>query len=93
MGVKYCAILHIYGSRSILLIFYYHQDSESGSCEMEMSTSQLIFTDKKISKVLWYNDIHTIKTGETNYWLLHIYGALAILLLFCDQQDTEFEVC
>ena len=25
--------------------------------------------------------------------IIHVYGAIAVLLLFCDHQDTEYESC
>ena len=31
--------------------------------------------------------------GRKMVAILHIYGAIAILLLFCDHQDTESESC
>ena len=31
------------------------------------------------------------KTGENIVTIVHIYGALAIFLLFCDHQDTKLE--
>ena len=78
-------ILCIYGDRAILLLFYCHQDTEYESCEIEMSISQPIFTHKIYQRLY----------GKTIYILfvatLHIYGALAIFILFCDRQDTESE--
>ena len=57
------AILHIYGARAVFLIFCVHQDTESDSCEIEMSTSQPIFTHKNISKALWENISILYKMG------------------------------
>ena len=57
-------ILHIYGDRDIFLLFYGKRDTLSTYCEMEISTSQLIFTHKNIPNNLWDNGIHTIKMGE-----------------------------
>ena len=36
-------IIHNYGARSISLLFCDHQDTESESCEIEMSIYQPIF--------------------------------------------------
>ena len=47
------AIIHIYGARGIFLLFNDDQDTLSTYCEIEMSISQLIFTHKSTSKVLW----------------------------------------
>ena len=52
-------ILHIYGAKSIFMLFYDDQDTESELCGIKMSTFQLIFTHKNILKALWDNDIHT----------------------------------
>ena len=56
-------ILHIHGARAVFVLFYDDQDTEKDLCEIQISTSQLIFTNKNISKALWDNDIHTLKTG------------------------------
>ena len=85
------AILHIYGARDTFHLFCDNQDTQSESCEIEMSISQPIFTHKKISKYIWYKDIHTMQDGRKNVAVIHIYGARDIYLLFCDHQDTESE--
>ena len=56
------AILHIYGARSIFLLFHDHQDTKYEACEIEMSISQPIYTHKNISKALKDND----KIGKHN---------------------------
>ena len=58
---KIVEILHIYGGRAISLLFCDHQDTQSESCEIEMNISQPIFAHKKISKTIWYKDIHTLQ--------------------------------
>ena len=85
------AILHIYGARAILLLFCDLQDTEFELYEIEISISQPIFIHKKISKDLWDNDIHALQYGRKIVIIIHIYGALAIFLLFCNHQDTESE--
>ena len=40
------AILHIYGARSISLLFCDYQDTESESCEMEFGVSGPMFAHK-----------------------------------------------
>ena len=57
------AIIHIYGARAIFLLFCDNQDTESESCEIEMSISQPIFTHKKIPKNLWGKSIHNLLFG------------------------------
>ena len=46
---------------------------------------------QKITKSLWENCIHTMQDGRIIVGIDHIYGAKAILLLFCDHQDTNYE--
>ena len=43
----------------------------------------------KKSKAPWNNYIHSPQDGGNIVVVLHIYGARAIFLLFCDNQDTE----
>ena len=88
-------ILHIYGDRANFLLFYDEKNTLSTECEIEMSISQIICTHKNIPRNLWYNDIHTRQNGENIVIILHICGAIAIFLLFYDDQDilsTECEI-
>ena len=51
------AILHIYASIAILLLVCDHQDTESESCEIEMTTSQQLwyfFTFLELLTFLYY---------------------------------------
>ena len=57
-------IIHINGDRSIFLPFCDHQDTESESCEIEMSMYIPIFTHNKISNDIRYNGIHTLQYGR-----------------------------
>ena len=44
-----------------------------------MSISELIFTNKKISKSLWDNDIHTLQYGRKNIEvILQFYVVVSI---------------
>ena len=52
MGEKIVIILNIYRAMTIFLLFYDDQDTLSTKCEIEMSTSQLIFTNKNTPKAL-----------------------------------------
>ena len=55
------AILHVYGARGIFLLFYNDQDTAYEWWEIQMSTFQVIFTYKTISKDLWENDTYTLQ--------------------------------
>ena len=57
------AIIHIYGARAILLLFYDNQETESETCEIEVGVAGPIST-KKIPKALWYNNIQTPQGGR-----------------------------
>ena len=61
-------IFHIYGAIAIFLLFYDHKDTLFTECELEMTISQLIFTNKNISKAIWDNDIHTLQNGRKILW-------------------------
>ena len=69
-------MIHIYGARGIFLLFYDDQDTTSEYWEIEMSTSQLIFTHKNISKALWDNNMHTLKNGRKTLWKFFIFMEL-----------------
>ena len=56
-------IHHIYGGLAIFLIFCDHQDTASESQEMEICVGGPLLT-QKISKALWYNNIHIPKYGR-----------------------------
>ena len=56
--------LHIYGARSIFLLFHDDQDTEFELCQIQMIKYQLISTHKNIPMALWENGIHTIQNGE-----------------------------
>ena len=58
------AIIHIYGTIAISLQLCDHQDTESESCDKEMSTFQSMFTQKKISKDLWGKHGHNLQYGR-----------------------------
>ena len=85
------AILHIYGAKAILLLFYDDQETEKEKWEIQMSTSKLILTHEI------YQRLHLTMISIL-YWMventvviIRIYGAKAILLLFYDDQETEKE--
>ena len=86
-------ILHIYGDRPIFLLFYDDQDTETEEWEMQMSTSQLIFTHKNTPKAPWKTYNNTLQNGRKTGKILHTYGDRGIFLLFYDDQDTGSEYC
>ena len=83
------AILRIYGARAILLLFCYHKDIESKSCEIEFTISQPILTHKRYQS--FYGTIISIlyNMGETNFGNSSYLLSFRHFLLFCDQQGTE----
>ena len=68
MVENFVVILHIYGARANFLLFCYHQDTKYEYSEIEMKISQPIFTNKNITKAIWYNDIHTLQNGRNIFW-------------------------
>ena len=83
-------ILPIYGSRAILLLFFYHLEYESESQEIDiMQLDQ--YSTRKISMTLWDNDLHITHDGRNYCSVIHIYGDRAIFLLLYDHQDTIYE--
>ena len=89
-GGNILVFLHIFGTVAISLLLCDHQDTESESWGIEMSISQLIFTQKISHPIL--EKISTLyKMWENIVVTLHICGAIPIFLLLCHQQDTESE--
>ena len=56
------AIIHISGDSAIVLLFCDHQDTEYESREINIREPGPIFI-QKISKPLWYNNIHIPQYG------------------------------
>ena len=52
-------IFHIYGVRTIFLLFFDHQDTESELREIKIGVPGPIVTPENISKAIWDNDIYT----------------------------------
>ena len=83
------AIFFEYGALAILLLFCNHQDTESESQEIDIGVTEPIFT-LKILKTIWDNYMNTAQDGRKNIVANpHIYGSIAIFLLFCDNKYTE----
>ena len=66
-------IIHIYGAIAIFLLFYDDQDTLSTKCEIQMTISQIIFTNKNISKDLWDNGIHNLQNGINILWQFFVF--------------------
>ena len=61
-GVKNIeVIIHIYGALAILILFWDHQDTESESWDIKIGVAGTLLTQKKTSKALWDNNIHTLQ--------------------------------
>ena len=58
-----------------------------------MIISHLIFTQKNTKATMEHKDLHSTIGDKNIVVTLNIYGARAIFLLFCDHQDTEYELC
>ena len=82
-------ILHIYGAIAIFLLFCDRQDAEYESQEMEIGIAGPIFTSKNIKCLMGQQYPYSASLEENIVVFIHIYGIRAILLLFCDHQDTE----
>ena len=54
------AIIHFYGAKSILLLFYFIQELESELCKILIVVAGPILTYKKIPKALSDNYIYTV---------------------------------
>ena len=90
MSEKSVAILHIYGARTIFLLFCYHQDTKSESRDIEICVAGPIFPQGKNTKgsiVKWYP--YPKIWANNIVAIIHIYGSRANFLLLYDNQDTE----
>ena len=91
MDKKIVVILHIYGALSIFLLFGNNKDSESESRDMEICATGKIFTGENLKGSMGQQCTHFTRWEKNIVEILHIYGAIAIFLLFCIHQDTESE--
>ena len=74
-------VLHIYGARSIFLLFYDDQDTESESTNIN--------TYKDIKFYMGQQYPYPTRWVKNIVVLIHIYGARTIFLLFFYHQDTK----
>ena len=86
-------ILHIYGAIAIFLLFCDRQDAEYESQEMEIGIAGPIFTSKNIKCLMGQQYPYPTKWEKNIVVIIHIYGAIAIFLLFCVHKDTGSESC
>ena len=86
-------IIHIYGALVILLLLRDHQDTEYESFEMEIGIAGPIFTSKNIKCLMGQQYPYPTKWEKNIVVIIHIYGAIAIFLLFCVHKDTGSESC
>ena len=91
MRQRYCHNSHICGAIAIILLICDHQDSESEWWEMEMSILQPIFTHKYCKGSMRKLYPYSAKSAKTIVVSTNINGSLAMFLIFCDHQDTEYD--
>ena len=85
------AILHIYGASAILLLFCDNIDAKSESQRIKIGVAETIFTQKTSKWFVGQKYPYSTRWEQDIIGSLHIYGSCAIILLFCDNQDTEFK--
>ena len=86
---KNVVALPIYGARDIFLLFFYHKDTEYGSRGMEIGVVGPIFTHENIKGPTEQLYPNSTIWEQKNVVFTRIYGVRDIILLFCNQQDTE----
>ena len=75
-------VLHICGGRAILLLFYDHQDTESEWRETEIVVAGPILSQKNIKGSMVQLYLHPTRLENNIVAILHIYGTIAVFLLF-----------
>ena len=85
------AILHIYGASAILLQFCDNVNSESESRRINNDVFEKILNQKTSKCFVGKKYPYSTRCEKNIMGSLHIYGSCAIILLFCDNQDTEFK--
>ena len=83
-------ILHINGGKAFLPIFYDDKENLTPSYEIQIRIYQLIFNHNKISKDLWYNDIHSLIKGRKIMWQFFIFTALDTLSYYFITTKTPY---
>ena len=80
------AVIHCYGDRAILLLFYDNRDTEFQSQDIKIDASGPIFTHKDIKASMGQRYPYHTRWEKKNVAILHIYGARAFFYIFCDHQ-------
>ena len=91
IGKKIVVILHIYGALAIFLLFCNHKDSEFESRDMEFVQLDQYLPEKYLKGSMGQQYPHFTRWEKNIVEILHIYGARAVLLLFYNNQDTEYK--
>ena len=81
-------ILHIYEVRAIFLLFCGHKDTEYESLGMEIVVAGPICNHKNIKGSILQLYPYSKRWEQTIVAFLYNYGARAIIIIFCDHQDT-----
>ena len=84
-------ILNIYGDRTISLLFYNNQNTESVQREMETDVGGPILTQKNIKGYTGQKYPYSTIWVKNIVVIFHIYGDRAIFLLFYNNPDNESE--
>ena len=71
-------VLHTYGARALLLLFFDHQDTESESYETIISISRPIFTQVIYKGSMGKQYQYSTRWEKTIVAIIHIYWARAV---------------
>ena len=83
-------IIHVYGAKTILLLFCVHQGTKYVHWEIEICVARSIFNKKKQN--LYGKPISTFyKMGGGNCGIYSYLWRYSYFLLICDQQYIEYE--
>ena len=88
---KIVEICYIDGAIATFQLFCDHQGTESKSRKIKFCVAGTIFTHPNIRCPIGKRYAYSTRWWKNILAIVHIYGAWAISLLFCDHQDTESE--
>ena len=88
---KIVEICYIDGAIAIFQLFCDHQGTESKSRKIKFCVAGTIFTHPNIRCPIVKRYAYSTRWWKNILAIVHIYGAWAISLLFCNHQDTESE--
>ena len=86
-------VIHIYGSRDVLILFCDQLHTKSASREEDMSIYKPKSTQKKQKRLYGKKISILYKMEEIFLQIPNLYIARDNFLLECDHQDTESESC